>query len=138
MLEESLEVSLFADRVDACSQTHAPRFRALPCPDLLHHSPRRAPCQHIESVASPVARPAASKRFNMLASSFDLSDWWKSRCVTLPVFAYVFCAVLTNSLNSCPSECLFSIFNATYNDNQKSSRTDYIQLPMQAQFNNEH
>ncbi len=42
-------------------------------------------------------------------------------------------AVLTNSPNSCPPERLFSIFNATYNDDQKSSYTDYIELL--SQFN---
>ena len=30
---------------------------------------------------------------------FDLSDWWKSNCETLPGFAYVLRAVLTNSPN---------------------------------------
>jgi hypothetical protein len=44
-------------------------------------------------------------------------------------------AVLTNSLNSCPPETLFSIFNATYDDDQKKSHTDYIELSMQSQFN---
>ena len=32
--------------------------------------------------------------------TFDLSDWWKSNCATLPVFTYVLRAVLTNSPNS--------------------------------------
>ena len=43
-------------------------------------------------------------------------------------------AVLTNSPNSCPPERLFSIFNVTYNDDQKRSHTDYIELSMQSQF----
>ncbi len=67
--------------------------------------------------------------------TFDLSDWWKSNCTTLPGFTYVLCEVLTNSPNSCPPECLFSIFNTTYDDDQKSSYTDYIQLSIQSQFN---
>ena len=45
------------------------------------------------------------------------------------------CTVLTNSPKSCPPERLFSILNATYNDDQKSPHTDYIQLSMQSQFN---
>jgi hypothetical protein len=65
----------------------------------------------------------------------DLSDLWKSNCATLPGFTYVLRAVLTNSPNSCPSERLFSIFNTTYNDDQKSSYTDYIELSMESQFN---
>ena len=66
--------------------------------------------------------------------TFDLCDWWKSNCGTLPGFAYVLRAVLANSPNSCPPERLFSIFNATYNDDQKSSCADYIELSMQSQF----
>jgi len=64
--------------------------------------------------------------------TFDLSGWWKSNCETLPPFTYVLRAVLTNS---CPPEILFSIFNATYNDDQKKSHADYIELSIQAQFN---
>ena len=67
--------------------------------------------------------------------TFDLSDWWKSNCATLPGFTYVLRAVLTNSPNSCPLDRIFSIFNATYNDDQKSSCADYIELSMQSQFN---
>ena len=39
--------------------------------------------------------------------AFDLSDWWKSNCATLPAFAYVLRKVLSNSPKSCPPECLF-------------------------------
>jgi hypothetical protein len=67
--------------------------------------------------------------------TFDLSDWWKSNCATLTGFTYVLRAVLTNSPNSCPSERFFSIFNATYDDDQKKSHTDYIELSIQSQFN---
>ena len=59
----------------------------------------------------------------------------KSNCATLPGFAYVLRAVLTNSPNSCPPERLFSLFNTTYNDDQKSSYADYIELSMESQFN---
>ncbi len=52
-----------------------------------------------------------------------------------PGFTYVLRAVLTNSPNSCPPERHFSIFNATYNDDQKSSHADYINLSIQSQFN---
>jgi hypothetical protein len=46
--------------------------------------------------------------------TFDLSDWWT---------------------NSCPPERFFSIFNSTYNDDQKRSHADYIELSLQSQFN---
>jgi hypothetical protein len=59
----------------------------------------------------------------------------KSNCATLPEFAYVLRAVLTNSPNSCPPERLFSIFNSTYDDEQKRSHSDYIELSIQSQFN---
>ena len=75
------------------------------------------------------------KKENKGKDTFDLSDWWKSNCVTLPGFAYVLSVVLTNSPTSCPPERLFSIFNATYNDDQKGSHADYIELSMQSQFN---
>ena len=65
----------------------------------------------------------------------DLSDWWKSNCATLTGFAYVLRAVLTNSPNSCPTERLFSLFNVTYDDDQKSSYADYIELSIRSQFN---
>ena len=37
--------------------------------------------------------------------------------------------------NSWPPARLFSLFNATYNDDQKKSHADYIELSMQSQFN---
>ena len=67
--------------------------------------------------------------------TFDLSGWWKSNCATLPGFTYVLRVVLTNSPNSCPPERHFSLFNATYDDDQKRSHADYIELSMQSQFN---
>jgi hypothetical protein len=60
----------------------------------------------------------------------------KTDCAKLPGFTYVLCAVLTNSPNSCPPESLFSIFNSTFDADQKSSYTDYIQLSIQSQFKN--
>ena len=72
------------------------------------------------------------RKDNKGKDTFDLSNWWKSNCATLPGFTYVLRAVLTNSPNSCLPECLFSIFKATYDDDQKSSYTDYIQLSIQS------
>jgi hypothetical protein len=50
--------------------------------------------------------------------TFDLSDWCKSNSETLSGFTYV-----TNLPKFCPSESVFSIFNVTYNDDQKKSHT---------------
>ena len=74
------------------------------------------------------------RKANNGKDTFVLSDWWNTNGVTLPVFTCVLCAVLTNSPNSCPPECLFNIFNVTYDDDQKRSHTDYIQLSIQSQF----
>ncbi len=50
-------------------------------------------------------------------------------------FTYVLPAVLNDSVNSCPPERLFSIFNLTFDDDQKSSYADYMRLSIQSQFN---
>ena len=44
-------------------------------------------------------------------------------------------AVLTNAPNSCPPERLFSMFNATFGEDQKSAFGDYLELAMQSQYN---
>jgi hypothetical protein len=61
--------------------------------------------------------------------TFDISDWWK-----LPAFTYVLRAVLTSSPNYCPPERLFSIFNSTFDADQKTSCADYMLLSIQSQF----
>jgi hypothetical protein len=68
--------------------------------------------------------------------TFEISDWWKVNCAKLPAFTYVLCAVLTNSHNSCSPERLFTIFNSTFDADQKSSYDECIQLSMESQFNN--
>jgi hypothetical protein len=68
--------------------------------------------------------------------TFDISDWWKTNCEKIPAFTYVLRAVLTNSHNSCPPDRLFTIFNSTFDADQKSSYVDYIQLSIHSQFNN--
>ena len=75
------------------------------------------------------------RKDNKGKDTFDLSRIGGSQTATLPGFTYVLYAVLTNLPNSCPPESLFSIFNATYDDDQKKSHTDYIELSMQAKFN---
>ena len=43
--------------------------------------------------------------------------------------------VLTNSPNSCPPESLFSIFNSTYNDDQKRCHTGpdvHLNFPLES------
>ena len=66
---------------------------------------------------------------------FVLSDWWRCNSGELPHFAFVLRAVLTNAPNSCPPERLFSMFNATFGEDQKSAFGDYLELAIQSQYN---
>ena len=68
--------------------------------------------------------------------TFDISDWWKTNCAKLLAFTYVLRVVLTNSHKSCPPERLFTIFNSTFDADQKSSYDECIQLSMESQFHN--
>jgi hypothetical protein len=54
---------------------------------------------------------------------------------TLPHFAFVLRALLTNAPKSCPPERVFSMFNATLKEDQKSSFGDYLDLAIQSQYN---
>ena len=60
--------------------------------------------------------------------TFVFCDWWRYNSGELSNFAFVLRAVLMHVPNSCPPERLFSIFNATFDVNQKSSFGDYIEL----------
>ena len=44
-------------------------------------------------------------------------------------------AVVTSSPHSFPPERLFCIFISTFDDDQKCSYADYMELSMQSQFN---
>ena len=81
-------------------------------------------------------KPLVERKDDKGQDTFDISDWWKANCAKLPVFTCVLRAVLTKSPNSYPPERLFTIFNSTFDTDQKSSYTDYIRLSMQSQFNN--
>ncbi len=81
-------------------------------------------------------KPLVERKDDKGQDTFEISDWWKANCAMLPAFTYVLRAVLTKSPNSCPPERLFSIFNSTFDADQKSSYSDYIQLSIQSQFNN--
>ena len=43
--------------------------------------------------------------------------------------------LLTNAPNSCPPERLFSMFNATFGEDQRRAFGDYLELAMQSQYN---
>ena len=45
-------------------------------------------------------------------------------------------AILANAPNSVPPECVFSILNDTFDDDQDRALADYIKLSLQLQFNN--
>ena len=67
--------------------------------------------------------------------TFSLPEWWRCNSGNLPHFAFVLQALLTNAPNSCPPERLFSMFNATFGEDQKSAFGDYLELAMQSQYN---
>ena len=67
--------------------------------------------------------------------TFSLPEWWRCNSGNLPHFAFVLRALLTNAPNSCPPERLFSMFNATFGEDQKSAFGDYLELAMQSQYN---
>jgi hypothetical protein len=53
----------------------------------------------------------------------------------LPHFVFVLRALMTTAPNSCPPERVFSMFNATFGEDQKKSFGDYIELAMHSQYN---
>ena len=63
------------------------------------------------------------------------SDYGRLGEKNLPHFAFVLRTVLTNAPNSCPPERLFSMFNATFGEDQQRSFGDYLELAMQFQYN---
>jgi hypothetical protein len=71
--------------------------------------------------------------------TFSLPEWWRCNSGNLPHFAFVLRAlivdVMTNAPNSCPPERVFTMFNATFGEDQKRSFGDYIELAMQSQYN---
>jgi hypothetical protein len=67
--------------------------------------------------------------------TFSLPEWWRCNSGNLPHFAFVLRSLLTNAPNSCPPERLFSMFNATFGEDQKSAFGDYLELAMQSQYN---
>ena len=67
--------------------------------------------------------------------TFSLPEWWRCNSGNLPHFAFVLRALLTNAPNSCPPERLFSMFNATFGEDQQRAFGDYLELVMQSQYN---
>ena len=81
------------------------------------------------------ARPPASAPATWAHDRQGVRDWWRCNSGELPHFAFVLRAVLTNAPNSCPSERLFSMFNASFGEDQQRSFGDYLELAMQSQYN---
>ena len=104
----------------ASGGTEAPAKKA----QIMLTEKQQAFVKMFQSAASQIDKPRKIEVRHVLGrdASFKEPETMKKR-------------LLTSSLNSCPPERLFSIFNATNNDDQKSSFTDHIQLSMHAQFN---
>ena len=99
---------------------------------------------HIEGMKSELIKyqalvksikPLDQRKDAKCKDTFVLSDWWRCNSGELPHFAFVLRAVLTNAPNSCPPERLFSMFNATFGEDQQRSFGDYLELAMQYQYN---
>jgi hypothetical protein len=67
--------------------------------------------------------------------TFWLPEWWRCNSGALPHLSLVLRALLTNAPNSCPPERLFSMFNATFGEDQRRAFGDYLELAMQSQYN---
>jgi hypothetical protein len=67
--------------------------------------------------------------------TFSLPEWWRCNSGNLPHFAFVLRSLLTNAPNSCPPEHAFSMFNATFGEDQKNSFGDYLEMSMQSHYN---
>ena len=80
-------------------------------------------------------KPLSQRKDAKGKDTFSLKDWWAANAPKVPSWAYVLCAVLTNSPNSIPPERVFSILNDTFDDDQTSAYADYIQLSLQLQYN---
>ena len=85
-----------------------------------------------------------SYRNNKYKDTFSLPEWWRCNSGALPHFSSVLRALRTNTPNSCPPvmmmmscicELVFSMFNATFGEDQRSSVGDYLELAMQSQYN---
>ena len=72
----------------------------------------------VQSIKSVDERKDAKGR-----DTFSLPEWWRFNSGALPHFSFVLRALLTNAPNSCPPERLFSMFNATFGEDQRPSGT---------------
>ena len=71
----------------------------------------------------------------MASKGLSVPEWWRCNSGSIPHFSSVLRALLTNAPNSCPPERLFSMFNATFGEDQRSAFGDYLELAMQSQYN---
>ncbi len=114
------------------SRAPAPDRQSLPVrrpgPQLLHVG------LHDLASRSP-AYPSASRKDVKGKVTFSLPEWWRCNSGSLPHFSFVLRALLTNAPNSCPPERLFSMFNATFGEDQRRAFGDYLELAMQSQYN---
>jgi len=99
---------------------------------------------HIEGMKSDLIKyhalvksikPLDQRKYAKGKDTFVLSNWWRGNSGELPHFALVLRAELTNAPNLCPPERLFSMFNASFGEDQQRSFGDYLELAMQSQYN---
>ena len=86
---------------------------------------------NVRVLAKPTAAEPGRKE-----DPFDAMSWWQANKHKVPSFWRICRAVLTHLPNSCSPEALFSVLNDTFDDDQKSTHADMMELSLQIQFDN--
>ena len=69
-----------------------------------------------------------------MVDSWNIQTWWRHNKGDVPSFFKVLRAVLTHSPNSCIPEAIFSVLADSFDDEQKSAHSDYMELSLQLQY----
>ena len=70
-----------------------------------------------------------------VSTDIDPVAWWKNHAIELPNWAAAFRLVLLVQPSSAAAERVFSILQCCFNEKQRSSLEDYIELSIMLQFN---
>ena len=63
-------------------------------------------------------------------------EWWKSNSEVLPNWSSVARKIVLLQPSSGSVECVFSLLNSTFGEQQDNSLQDYVQLSILLQYNN--
>ena len=99
MLQRSMKVSLIAVNGVSLIAVHVCRLSVTYCSKRVQIEVMKTEVMKYQALADSM-QSFEERKESKGKDTFDLSDWWKSNCATLTGFAYVLCAILTNSPNS--------------------------------------